>query len=117
MTNAPETQAEATPETDASPLVDLLGVGKRYGNIIAPSFVLPVEDDRVVVTVDGRERTERLGTSSTYTHQLQVVGQALREGERSLVELERSRTNARLIDEVYRAAGMPLRQSVTGTHM
>ncbi|MFD2758137.1 ATP-binding cassette domain-containing protein [Gulosibacter faecalis] len=35
MTNAPETQAEATPETDASPLVDLLGVGKRYGNIIA----------------------------------------------------------------------------------
>ncbi|MFD2758138.1 Gfo/Idh/MocA family protein [Gulosibacter faecalis] len=91
-------------------------VGER-GSVFAPSFVLPVEDDRVVVTVDGRERTERLGTSSTYTHQLQVVGQALREGERSLVELERSRTNARLIDEVYRAAGMPLRQSVTGSHM
>src|SRR5690606_10621291 len=54
-------------------------VGER-GEASAPNFVLPQRDDRVVVRTADGERTERLGTRSSYTYQLEAFAARVREG-------------------------------------
>ena len=90
-----------------------LRVRGSLGEVVLPNFVKPQEDGRLIVrTTTGagvEERSEHLGASSSYTHQLRRVRSAVRRGERSRVGLERSRRTMALIDEVYTAAGLPLR--------
>lgn len=83
-------------------------VGER-GEVFAPNFVKPQEDDRLFVDVDGTTREERAGVISSYTYQLQRIRAALRGEERSLAELDRSRRTMALIDGIYRAGGLPIR--------
>ena len=83
-------------------------VGDR-GEILAPNFVKPQEDDRLIVTTAEGTREERTGTVSSYVHQLRRIREAIRSGERSTAELDRSRRTMALIDEVYAASGLPLR--------
>ena len=90
-----------------------LRVSGTLGEVGLPNFVKPQEDGRIVVrTTTGagsEERVERIGTSSSYTHQLHRIRAAVRSGERSRVGLERSRRTMAMIDDVYRLAGLPLR--------
>ncbi|MFC4224593.1 Gfo/Idh/MocA family protein [Lysinibacter cavernae] len=79
--------------------------GKAY----APGFVLPHLDDRVIVTVDGVERVEHLGTRTSYAYQLDAVRRNLRDGEPFAVPVSTSLTIMGLIDDAYRAAGLPVR--------
>jgi predicted dehydrogenase len=79
-------------------------VGSR-GEVFAPSFVLPHLDDRVLVTVDGRERVEELGRRSSYSYQLEAFAAAVRGGEPVLTGANDAVASAELIDAVYRAAG------------
>lgn len=84
------------------------------GSVLSPNFVKPQEDDRLIVRVGAHggeraERVERLGTVSSYTYQLRRIREAVRGGERSRDELDRSRRTMALIDAVYAASGMPLR--------
>lgn len=52
-------------------------VGSR-GEVLAPNFVLPQLDDRIVVRSADGERTERLGTRSSYTYQLEAFADRVR---------------------------------------
>lgn len=79
------------------------------GSILAPNFVKPQEDDRLIVRVGDRAREERTGTGSSYVYQLQRIRAELRAGVRDRERLSRSRRTMALIDELYRASGLPLR--------
>ncbi|MGI5430052.1 Gfo/Idh/MocA family protein [Streptomyces sp. CA-179760] len=79
-------------------------VGSR-GEATAPNFVLPQEDDRVVVRTPEGERTERLGTRSSYTYQLEAFAAAVRDGAPLPLDADDAVTTMELIDACYRAAG------------
>ncbi|MCP3425678.1 Gfo/Idh/MocA family oxidoreductase [Rothia sp. AR01] len=98
------------PEWDFS-----LRVAGERGEVLAPSYVLPGEDDAVVVTGGAGDRTERPGGGSSYAHQLRGIGGMLRRGDGCGEGLARSRRVMGLIDGVYRAAGFPLRPGRLGT--
>ncbi|MFF7790401.1 Gfo/Idh/MocA family oxidoreductase [Streptomyces sp. NPDC007991] len=79
-------------------------VGSR-GEATAPSFVLPQLDDRVVVRTPEGERTEHLGTRSSYTYQLEAFAARVRDGAALPLDAADAVTTMRLIDDCYRAAG------------
>ena len=84
------------------------------GSVTAPGFVRPFDDDRVIVSVDGETREERLGTASSYRYQLATIRGLVRSGARPELELERSRRVAARIDELYLACGLPRREGTLG---
>jgi predicted dehydrogenase len=88
----------------------ILVTGTR-GMIRQPNFINVASDDRLVITVDGEETVEHHGTTSTYTHQLKVVDAAIREGAAFPTGLDNAIANMEYIDECYRLAGLPLRES------
>ncbi|GAB2762096.1 Gfo/Idh/MocA family protein [Streptomyces bullii] len=79
-------------------------VGSR-GEATAPNFVLPHRDDRVVVRTPEGERTERLGTRSSYTYQLEAFATGVRDGAALPLDAQDAVTTMELIDACYRAAG------------
>ncbi|KKD08762.1 Gfo/Idh/MocA family protein [Streptomyces sp. WM6386] len=79
-------------------------IGGR-GEVSAPNFVLPHLDDRVVVRTAEGERTERLGTRSSYTYQLEAFAARVREGAPVPLDADDAVATMTLIDESYRAAG------------
>ena len=81
------------------------------GSIRQANFISAVDDDRLIVTVDGEERVERHGNASTYTYQLPVVHAAVREGAAFPTDLTNALANMELVDQCYRLAGLPLRES------
>ncbi|WP_329544520.1 Gfo/Idh/MocA family oxidoreductase [Streptomyces sp. NBC_01356] len=88
-------------------------VGSR-GEATAPNFVLPHQDDRVVVRTGDGERTERLGTRSSYTYQLDAFAARVREGVPLPLDADDALATMTLIDECYRAAGFEPRPRATG---
>jgi predicted dehydrogenase len=79
-------------------------VGSR-GGARAPNFVLPQMDDRIVVRTAQGERTERLGTRSSYTYQLAAFAARVREGAALPLDADDAVATMTLIDASYRAAG------------
>ncbi|MEU9326660.1 Gfo/Idh/MocA family oxidoreductase [Streptomyces canus] len=79
-------------------------IGSR-GEVLAPNFVLPHRDDRVVVRTGDGERTERLGTRSSYTYQLEAFADRVRGGAPLPLDADDAVTTMTLIDAAYRAAG------------
>jgi predicted dehydrogenase len=79
-------------------------IGSR-GEVLAPNFVLPHTDDRVVVRTADGERTERLGTRSSYTYQLEAFADQVRGGAPLPLDAEDAMATMTLIDSAYRAAG------------
>ncbi|WP_371543990.1 Gfo/Idh/MocA family oxidoreductase [Streptomyces sp. NBC_00554] len=88
-------------------------VGSR-GEATAPNFVLPHRDDRVVVRTGDGERTERLGTRSSYTYQLDAFAARVRGGAPLPLDAGDALATMTLIDECYRAAGFEPRPRVSG---
>ncbi|MFF8032223.1 Gfo/Idh/MocA family protein [Streptomyces sp. NPDC016626] len=80
-------------------------IGSR-GEATAPNFVLPQLDDRVVVRTPEGERTEHLGTRSSYTYQLEAFAARVREGSALALDADDAVTTMRLIDACYEAAGL-----------
>ncbi|GAA2567819.1 MULTISPECIES: Gfo/Idh/MocA family protein [Streptomyces] len=80
-------------------------VGSR-GEATAPNFVLPQRDDRVLVRTPDGERTERLGTRSSYAYQLEAFAARVREGAGLSLDADDALTTMRLIDACYEAAGL-----------
>ncbi|WP_069761115.1 Gfo/Idh/MocA family protein [Streptomyces sp. LUP47B] len=87
-------------------------VGSR-GEIRAPNFVLPQRDDRVVVSTGDGERTERLGTRSSYTYQLEAFADRVRGGAPLPLDADDAVATMTLIDAAYRAAGFEPRPRVS----
>ena len=79
-------------------------IGSR-GEALAPNFVLPQMDDRIVVRTADGERTERLGTRSSYTYQLEAFAARVRKGTPLPLDADDALATMTLIDESYRAAG------------
>lgn len=88
----------------------VLVTGTR-GTIRQPNFIDLTSDDRLIITIDGAETTEHHGTTSTYTHQLKVLEAAVRTGAGFPTDLANAITNMDFIDQAYRLAGFPLRES------
>jgi predicted dehydrogenase len=83
-------------------------IGTR-GEASAPNFVLPHHDDRVVVRTPEGERTERLGTRSSYTYQLEAFADRVRDGASNPLDADDAVATMTLIDACYRAAGFEVR--------
>lgn len=64
---------------------------------------------RFKVTVDGRSRTERFPRRATYEYQLEAFCDAVLRGKPTLTPPTDSIANMRVIDAIYRAAGMNVR--------
>ena len=75
------------------------------GEVLAPNFVLPHLDDRLVVRTADGERTERLGTRSSYTYQLEAFADRVRGGAALPLDAEDAEATMTLVDAAYRAAG------------
>ncbi|MGW4867869.1 Gfo/Idh/MocA family protein [Streptomyces chartreusis] len=89
-------------------------IGSR-GEALAPNFVLPHLDDRLVVRAPDGERTERLGTRSSYTYQLEALAAHIRRDGPLPLDADDALATMRLIDESYRAAGFEPRPRTTLT--
>ncbi|NIK61942.1 Gfo/Idh/MocA family protein [Kribbella shirazensis] len=87
-------------------------VGSR-GEAFAPFYVLPQQDDRVIVTTKEDTWVEHLGTRTSYTYQLEAFTGAVRNGAPLLTDADDALATMRLIDECYVAAGMTARPSST----
>jgi predicted dehydrogenase len=64
---------------------------------------------RLKVTVDGTSRVERLPRRPTYEYQLDAFAAAVLDGRETLTPPAESVANMRVIDAIYRAAGMRVR--------
>ncbi|CAL9362177.1 Gfo/Idh/MocA family protein [Streptomyces sp. enrichment culture] len=80
-------------------------VGSR-GEATAPNFVLPHMDDRVVVRTGSGERTERLGTRSSYAYQLEAFAARVRREASLPLDADDAVATMRLVDACYTAAGL-----------
>ncbi|MFR0355827.1 Gfo/Idh/MocA family protein [Streptomyces sediminimaris] len=87
-------------------------IGSR-GEALAPNYVLPHLDDRLVIRTGDGERTERLGTRSSYSHQLEAFAARVREGRPLPLDAADAVATMTLIDECYRAAGFEPRPRTT----
>lgn len=79
------------------------------GEATIPDFIHPHEDDRLLVTTENDSRTEHLGTRSSYTYQLDAFTAAVRTGQPPVTGAADAVATMGLIDDAYRAAGLPLR--------
>jgi predicted dehydrogenase len=92
-----------------------LRVQGSLGEATVMDFVQPHKDDRVVVRTGDDSRTEHLGTRSSYTYQLEAFIEALSGGVEMPTGPDDAVATAHLIDQCYRAAGLPLRNRKTLT--
>ena len=83
-------------------------VGDR-GSMKVLNFVAPHYYNRLTVKVDGRRSSTRVKGDTTYTYQLRAFAGAVLRGEPFPTTPADAVLTMRLVDDVYRAAGMPLR--------
>jgi predicted dehydrogenase len=83
-------------------------VGDR-GEMKVFNFVAPHLRNRLTVRVDGRKTRERVPGDPTYTYQLRAFAGAVLRGEPFPTTPEDAVLTMQLVDDVYTAAGMPLR--------
>jgi predicted dehydrogenase len=85
------------------------------GEVVVANFVKPAWDDRLTVITPAGERVEHLGTRPSYDHQLAALAGHLREGAPWPLAEDDPLVQARLVDQVYSAAGFPLRHRTPAT--
>jgi predicted dehydrogenase len=83
-------------------------VGER-GRMRVTNFVAPQFLSRFSVTVDGVRRRERFTGEGTYVRQLRAFTAAVAGEPTNLTPPEDSIATMSLIDDIYKAAGLPLR--------
>ena len=89
-----------------------LTVTGSQGSIHVPQFILPHEDDRLILRrADGSETVEHLGARSSYTYQLEALTDAVRHGAALLTDADFAVEVMDLIDAAYRTVGLDPRES------
>ncbi|MFL6238877.1 MAG: Gfo/Idh/MocA family protein [Actinomycetes bacterium] len=83
-------------------------VGDR-GELKVFNFAMPQMFNRLSLTVDGKKQSERVPGDATYTYQLRAFADAVLRGAPTLTPADDAVTTMRLLDDIYRAAGLPLR--------
>ena len=81
------------------------------GSLRVANFINVHDDDRLFVTTGDGGAVEHHGLVSTYTHQLKALHAAIREGAPFPTTVADGIANMAMIDDCYRAAGLPLRES------
>lgn len=76
------------------------------GAAYAPAFVRPHIDDRIIVTVGTDQRTESLGSRTSYTYMLEAFSRLVRLDEPMVTDSDDAVFNMQMIDDLYVAAGM-----------
>jgi predicted dehydrogenase len=84
-------------------------VAGERGTLVVQNFVAPQAWSRFTVTVDGHRRRERFTREASYVHQLRAFAAAVRGEPTNLTPPADSVATMSLIDDVYTAAGLPLR--------
>jgi predicted dehydrogenase len=88
----------------------LLSIGLHVvgeeGEIRVLNYVLPHAYHRLTVRAGGVTRRERVPGEASYTHQLRAFVAAVRDGGPVLTTPRDAVATMRLIDDVYRAAGL-----------
>jgi predicted dehydrogenase len=82
--------------------------GER-GTMTVNNFAVPTLPSRFIVTVDGRRRRETFDGQPTYVHQLRAFADAVAGRPTNLTPPSDSVATMSLIDDIYTAAGLPLR--------
>jgi predicted dehydrogenase len=86
-----------------------LRVTGTRGQMRVTNFIAPQYFNRLAVTIDGAKTAERVRGEPSYNAQLRAFVAAARDGGPVLTPPEDAVTTMRLIDDIYRAAGMPIR--------
>jgi predicted dehydrogenase len=86
-----------------------LRVTGTRGQMKVFNFIAPQYFNRLTVTLDGKKTSERVKGEASYTAQLRAFAAAVTAGGPVLTTPEDAIITMRLIDDIYRAAGMPLR--------
>jgi predicted dehydrogenase len=86
-----------------------LRVTGSRGEMRVTNFIAPQYFNRLAVTIDGAKTTERVKGEASYDAQLRAFVAAVRDGGPVLTPPEDAIITMRVIDDIYRAAGMPLR--------
>ena len=86
------------------------GVTGTKGEMSVFNPVAPQAYHRLTVKTDKGKRTENLGNRPTYLYQLEAFTDAVLRGKPVLTSAEDGIVNMRIIDDIYRAAGMPVRR-------
>jgi predicted dehydrogenase len=93
----------------------LLRIGARavgeHGQMRVLNYLAPQTFSLLTVRVGASTRWERIRGEATYTYQLRAFAAAVLRGEPVITTPEDAVANMRQIDDVYRAAGLPLRGS------
>jgi predicted dehydrogenase len=79
------------------------------GELKVFNFVAPHLRNRLTLTVDGRTTRERVPGDPTYSYQLRAFAAAVLRGEPFPTTPEDAVRTMSLVDDIYTAAGMPLR--------
>ncbi len=79
------------------------------GELSVVNFMTPHQGHKLQVTVRNETRQERVAGPATYTGQLRDFTAAVLRGEPFATTAADATRNMRVIDDVYRAAGLPLR--------
>lgn len=80
-------------------------VGSR-GSATSPSFAVPHLDNRLQTSTGGRTAQENLGDQTSYTYQLAALERTLESGEPFPADIDDAVSNAELMDECLRKAGL-----------
>ena len=86
------------------------GVVGSKGEMSVFNPVAPQAYHRLTVKTDTGKRTENLGSRPTYLYQLEAFTDACLRGKPVLTSAEDGIVNMSIIDNIYRAAGMPVRR-------
>ena len=86
-----------------------LRVTGSKGEMRVTNFIAPQYYNRLAVTVDGQKTVERVRGEASYSAQLRAFLAAVRDGGPVLTPPEDAIVTMRVIDDVYRAAGMRIR--------
>lgn len=94
---------------------DLLRISTRItgdqGYMSVLNYVAPQAYHRLIVKTGRRHRTEHVAGDASYTYQLRSFVQAINEGTPVLTNANDAIANMRVIDAVYRKAGLQPRIS------
>ncbi len=83
------------------------------GRIGILNFIKPEVYHRLVVKTEAGSRSERVPGGSTYRAQLEAFVNAVREGSEPATTVSDALNNAKVIDALYLAAGLPVRGDAT----
>ena len=98
----------------ANPFTADVSVTGEDGELRVVNFMAPQHGHEVDVTVQGQTRTEQVAGEPTYTGQLRAFTAAVLRGEPFPTTAADAIVNMRLVDDVYRAAGLPTAWNVNG---